>query len=245
MNAEIPDSDHIIPPLELVDAIGIVGEHTTGDPPSLQEGSKQTPVGDIPASGPACRPFPFDCVVVVSTRSRKYDHVCRGEFGCWGRRSSRARLEPFLDSTNAAQRQYRPVLLGWGGTGGIAALRRRGKRLEAVHRRRALHYPRWRSHIRDRIYLIQYLVQGCPSCRSSNIAESGSSPSISNTLRTSNQFGISPCSARRVNDSSMIAQSVRLWPTGNREKTRFEYRSAKDNGSIETTSNPESSRMRC
>ena len=46
-------------------------------------------------------------------------------------------------------------------TGGIAALRRRGKRLEAVHRRRALHYPRWRSHIRDRLYVIEYLGKDC------------------------------------------------------------------------------------
>ena len=45
----------------------------------------------------------------LSTRVRKYGDECRGDFGCWGRRSSRARLEPLPDSTNAAQRQKRPV----------------------------------------------------------------------------------------------------------------------------------------
>ena len=46
-----------------------------------------------------------------------------------------------LDSTNAAQREKRTVSMGLGGTGSIAALRRRGKPFRAVRRRRALHYP--------------------------------------------------------------------------------------------------------
>ena len=63
-----------------------------------------------------------------------------------------------LDSTNAAQRQKRSVPRRWGGTGGIAALRRRGQPFRAGRRRRALHCPRWRSHIHDRIFEFEYLV---------------------------------------------------------------------------------------
>ncbi len=63
----------------------------------------------------------------LSARTRKYDHVCRGDFGCRGRRSGRARLEPLLDSNNAAQRRKCPVPKGWGGIGGIAALPKRGR----------------------------------------------------------------------------------------------------------------------
>ena len=61
------------------------------------------------------------------------------------------------DSTNAAQRQKRPVPRGWGGIEGIAALRRRGEPARAVRRRRALHYPQRRSHIHHRIYEFEYL----------------------------------------------------------------------------------------
>ena len=83
-----------------------------------------------------------------------------------------------LDSSNAAQRQNCPVLKGWGGVGGIAALRRRVKPARDVRRRRALHYPQRRSHIRHRIYEHEYLVgpgallsrtrlkKGCPNLRS-------------------------------------------------------------------------------
>ena len=66
--------------------------------------------------------------------------------------------EALGDSTNAAQRQNRPVPKGWGGIGGIAALRRREEPARAVRRRRALHYPQWRSHITHRIYLLEYLA---------------------------------------------------------------------------------------
>ena len=55
-------------------------------------------------------------------------------------------------STNAAQPQKRLVPKGWGGIGGIAALRPRGKPVRAAQRWRALHCPQWRSHIRDSIY---------------------------------------------------------------------------------------------
>ena len=65
-------------------------------------------------------------------------------------------LSALGDSTNAAQRQNRPVPKGWGGIGGIAALRRRGKHSLAVPRLRALHYPQWRSHIHHRIYELEY-----------------------------------------------------------------------------------------
>ena len=68
-------------------------------------------------------------------------------------------LAALLDSTNAAQRQKRPVPKGWGGIGGIAALRRRGEPARAVRRQRALHYPQWRSHIRHRIYEFEYLAR--------------------------------------------------------------------------------------
>ena len=66
--------------------------------------------------------------------------------------------EALRDSTNAAQRQKRSVPKGWGGIGGIAALRRRGELPRAVHRRRALHYPQWNSHIPHRIYELEYRV---------------------------------------------------------------------------------------
>ena len=42
--------------------------------------------------------------------------------------------------------------------GGRAALRRRGKPYGDLPRRRALLYPQWRYHIRDRIYVFEYLV---------------------------------------------------------------------------------------
>ena len=65
-------------------------------------------------------------------------------------------LAALLDSSNAAQRQKHPVPMGWDGIGGIAALRRRREPARAVRRRRALHYPEWRSHIRHRIYELEY-----------------------------------------------------------------------------------------
>ena len=54
----------------------------------------------------------------LSTRIRKYDDVCRGDFGCWGRRSSRARPVGLgrLDQRCLAPKSPGPLGMGrhWG-----------------------------------------------------------------------------------------------------------------------------------
>ena len=101
----------------------------------------------------------------LSTRTRKYDHVCRGDFGCWGRRSSRARPGGLARLYQRCPAPKTPGPKAMGRHWGYCRVAPTRIALQGCPSpaRLALPYPQWRSHIRDRIYEFEYLACGEPA----------------------------------------------------------------------------------